>query len=62
MHVVHAGTLSLLTTESGGILDDCIITRTGDRSFYIVANAGCADKDMAHIKVYTCMYYYICDA
>lgn len=41
----------MLTTETGGIMDDCIVTRTGDQSFYIVANAGCADKDMAHLKV-----------
>lgn len=50
-HLLWAGTLSVFTTETGGIIDDCIVTRTGDQSFYIVANAGCADKDMAHLKV-----------
>ena len=46
-----AGTLSVLTTDSGGIIDDLIVTRTGEQSFYVVANAGCADKDMAHLSV-----------
>ena len=46
-----AGTLSVLTTDSGGIIDDLIVTRTGEQSFYVVANAGCADKDMAHLRV-----------
>ena len=46
-----AGTLSLLTTDSGGIIDDLIVTRTGEQSFYVVANAGCADKDMLHLRV-----------
>ena len=40
-----------MTNESGGIIDDVIVTRTGDHSFYIVANAGCADKDLLHLKV-----------
>ena len=41
----------MLTTKSGGIIDDCIVTRTGEQSFYIVANAACADKDIAHLNV-----------
>ena len=45
------GTLSVFTTETGGIIDDCIITRTGEQSFYIVANAACADKDITHLNV-----------
>ena len=40
-----------MTTSSGGIIDDLIVTRTGDQSFYVVANAGCADKDLLHLKV-----------
>ena len=45
--------LSVLTTESGGIIDDLIVTRTGEQSFYVVANAGCADKDLLHLRVHT---------
>lgn len=41
----------MLTTESGGIIDDLIVTRTGEQSFYVVANAGCADKDLLHLRV-----------
>ncbi|MFK7903214.1 MAG: glycine cleavage system aminomethyltransferase T, partial [Nitratireductor sp.] len=35
--------------EDAGIIDDLIITRLGDTRFLIVANAGCAEKDIAHI-------------
>lgn len=40
--------LSLLTNEKGGIIDDTVITNMGDH-IYMVVNAGCADKDYAHI-------------
>uniref|UniRef100_UPI00358E6BC1 aminomethyltransferase, mitochondrial-like n=1 Tax=Myxine glutinosa TaxID=7769 RepID=UPI00358E6BC1 len=46
----NQGTLSLLTTDSGGIIDDLIVTKTADRSLYIVSNAGCMQKDLAHIE------------
>lgn len=46
-----AATLSVITNANGGIIDDCIVTRTGPNSFFIVANAGCAEKDLAHLKV-----------
>lgn len=39
--------LSCYTTEAGGIIDDTVITRMADH-FYVVVNAGCFDKDMAH--------------
>eukprot|EP00013_Stygamoeba_regulata_P010034 CAMPEP_0177676120 /NCGR_PEP_ID=MMETSP0447-20121125/27599_1 /TAXON_ID=0 /ORGANISM="Stygamoeba regulata, Strain BSH-02190019" /LENGTH=413 /DNA_ID=CAMNT_0019184621 /DNA_START=72 /DNA_END=1313 /DNA_ORIENTATION=+ len=42
------GVLSVLTNEKGGIIDDLIITRHHDR-FNLVLNAGCADKDLAHL-------------
>lgn len=51
------GTLSVLTTENGGIIDDLIVTRIGEQSFYVVANAGCADKDMTHLHVWFSLYY-----
>ncbi|KAL1923700.1 uncharacterized protein VTP21DRAFT_8680 [Calcarisporiella thermophila] len=42
-------TLSLFTNENGGIIDDTVICKH-DNSFYIVSNAACADKDLAHIR------------
>ncbi len=36
--------------ENAGIIDDLIITRLGDVRYLIVANAGCAEKDIAHIR------------
>uniref|UniRef100_UPI00398F2F9B aminomethyltransferase, mitochondrial n=1 Tax=Pristiophorus japonicus TaxID=55135 RepID=UPI00398F2F9B len=46
----NQGTLSLFTNEKGGIMDDLIVTQTSDGHLYIVSNAGCADKDSAHMK------------
>jgi len=44
---VNQGTLSVITTESGGVIDDTMITKCDDH-IYQVINAGCADKDLAH--------------
>ncbi|XP_055503771.1 aminomethyltransferase, mitochondrial isoform X1 [Leucoraja erinacea] len=46
----NQGTLSLFTNDKGGIMDDLIVTRTSAGYLYIVSNAGCADKDSAHMK------------
>ncbi|KAJ2610963.1 hypothetical protein H4S08_003385 [Coemansia sp. RSA 1365] len=46
---VGSSTLSLFTNEKGGIEDDTIITQQHD-SLYVVSNAGCADKDYAHLQ------------
>ncbi|KAF9940432.1 hypothetical protein BGZ65_007051 [Modicella reniformis] len=45
---VGSSTLSVFTNENGGIIDDTIICKHED-SLYVVSNAGCADKDLAHI-------------
>ncbi|KAJ2590329.1 hypothetical protein H4R99_007141 [Coemansia sp. RSA 1722] len=45
---VGGSTLSLFTNEKGGIEDDTIVTQQ-DGSLYVVSNAGCADKDLAHL-------------
>lgn len=45
------GTLSLITNERGGIKDDTVINNAGDH-LYVVCNAGCADKDLAHLKAH----------
>ncbi|XP_065176201.1 aminomethyltransferase, mitochondrial-like [Sycon ciliatum] len=44
------GTLSVLTNEQGGIIDDFIINRISDDCIYVVSNAGNADKVIAHVK------------
>lgn len=47
----HQSTLStFLLRNTGGIVDDTIITRLGPKFFYVVTNAGCRDKDLAFLK------------
>ena len=36
--------------ENAGVIDDLIITRLESTRYLIVSNAGCADKDIAHIN------------
>ena len=58
----NIGTLSLLTNDQGGIVDDCIVTRINSKCFYIVANAACADKDKRFLTVlnfYNILWYVI---
>lgn len=45
----NQGTLSLFTNIKGGIMDDLIVTKTDQGYLYVVSNAGCADKDSAHM-------------
>ncbi|XP_065877684.1 aminomethyltransferase, mitochondrial [Euphorbia lathyris] len=44
------GTLTVFTNEKGGAIDDSVITKVGDHHIYLVVNAGCRDKDLAHIE------------
>lgn len=46
----NQGSLSLFTNEKGGIMDDLIVTKTDQGYLYVVSNAGCSDKDSAHMK------------
>ena len=46
----YSSTLSVLLNETGGIIDDTIITKHADDSFYVVTNAGRATEDKAHIE------------
>lgn len=46
----NSSSLSALLNENGGIIDDCIITKLADDSFYVVTNAGCREKDVKFIK------------
>jgi len=38
--------------ESGGIKDDCIITKVADDDFFVVLNAGCKETDLKHWAAY----------
>ncbi|KAM7271887.1 hypothetical protein ACFE04_031101 [Oxalis oulophora] len=44
------GTLTVFTNEKGGAIDDSVITKVNDNHIYLVVNAGCRDKDLAHIE------------
>ena len=44
------GTLTVFTNEKGGAIDDSVITKVKDNHIYLVVNAGCRDKDLAHIE------------
>ncbi|KAH8493337.1 hypothetical protein Peur_061836 [Populus x canadensis] len=46
------GTLTVFTNEKGGAIDDSVITKVTDDHMYIVVNAGCRDKDLAHIEAH----------
>ncbi|KAI9833886.1 MAG: hypothetical protein M1819_003395 [Sarea resinae] len=47
----HRSTLSTFLHENtGGIVDDTVITRLGPESFYIVTNAACRDKDLPYLS------------
>lgn len=47
----HQSTLStLLHDMTGGIVDDTIITRISQDTFYVVTNAGCAEKDFVYLE------------
>ncbi len=47
----NAGCYTVLPNEGGGIIDDAIVNKVNDDRFYVVANAGCADKDLQHLTV-----------
>lgn len=46
---VGSSKYTFFLTEDAGIIDDLIVTRLGEERYLIVANAGCAEKDIAHI-------------
>lgn len=47
---VHESSLTaFLWPETGGIVDDAIVSRLAEDEFYVVTNAGCRDKDKAYV-------------
>lgn len=47
-----SGSLSVLTNEQGGCIDDTVITKVNNDHVYLVVNAGCREKDLAHIEAH----------
>ena len=47
---VNSMTYSTLINEQGGILDDLIITRWNDDTFFVVVNAACKYQDIQHFR------------
>lgn len=41
----------LFTNDAGGVLDDLMIARHAD-ALFLVVNAGCADRDIAHLQAH----------
>lgn len=42
----YTSTLSVILNEKGGIIDDTVITKHDEDSFYVVTNAGRRDRDL----------------
>jgi len=51
---INRQTYALFTNDSGGVLDDLIITRWADDKFFLVVNAGCKAQDIAHLRAHLC--------
>ena len=47
---INRQTYALFTNEQGGVLDDLIITRWDEQRFFLVVNAGCKERDIAHLR------------
>ena len=45
-------TYATFTSETGGILDDLIITRWSEHCFFLVVNAACKEQDIKHLRKY----------
>jgi aminomethyltransferase len=43
---------SLIANERGGVVDDVIVYRTGDRSFFVCVNAANAEKDFEWVRAH----------
>jgi aminomethyltransferase len=47
---INGQTYALFTNDSGGVLDDLIVTRWAQDTFFLVVNAACKQQDIAHIR------------
>lgn len=50
LHANQSTLSCLLEDGTGGIIDDCVITRQGEDSFYFVTNAGRRQEDLAFLQ------------
>ena len=51
---VNHMTYSTLINEQGGVLDDLMITRWDEQTFFIVVNAACKQQDIQHFRDHLC--------
>ena len=49
---INRQTYALFTNEQGGVLDDLIITRWAQETFFLVVNAGCKQQDIDHLRAH----------
>jgi aminomethyltransferase len=49
---INRQTYALFTNEQGGVLDDLIITRWAEDTFFLVVNAACKEQDIAHLRAH----------
>mmetsp|Transcript_26513 Transcript_26513/g.36613 ORF Transcript_26513/g.36613 Transcript_26513/m.36613 type:complete len:410 (-) Transcript_26513:111-1340(-) len=49
---IGSGSLSVFTNEKGGCIDDTVVTKVADDEIYLVVNAGCREKDLAHMEAH----------
>lgn len=47
---IHRQVYGVFTNDQGGVLDDLIITRWDQERFFLVVNAGCKQRDIAHLR------------
>jgi aminomethyltransferase len=47
---VNKMTYTTLVNEQGGILDDLIVTRWDEQTFFVVVNASCKSQDIQHFR------------
>ncbi|MDG1322303.1 MAG: glycine cleavage system aminomethyltransferase GcvT, partial [Porticoccaceae bacterium] len=49
---INQQTYATFTLPDGGILDDLIVTRWAEDTYFLVVNAACKDQDIEHLKSY----------
>ena len=49
---INQQSYATFTSADGGILDDLIITRWAEDTFFLVVNAGCKEQDIAHLRAH----------
>jgi aminomethyltransferase len=47
---INRQTYALFTNDEGGILDDLMIARWSEDTFFLVVNAACKEQDLAHLR------------